>query len=157
VSELIECVLKELKYADHLQKNYSDWESRWENVRELITFATDVVSGSTNMGEAADTEGEPGVFSGQENVQRDEAVAASVSQAVEQDTAKNDTSRPVIDLTEDEFDGEVLPDQAEVYVKPCSRVHELTSYSVSPLCDFFCRTPHSLRMRWLKMRNQSQR
>jgi hypothetical protein len=137
VSELIECVLKELNYADHLQKNYPDWESRWENVRELITFATDVVPASTNTGEVANTEGEPGAFTGQENVPSEEAVAASTSQAVEEETAKakkdNVTSREVIDLTEDEFDEEVLPDQAEVYVKPCSGIRELTSYSASPL------------------------
>lgn len=79
------------------------------------------------MGEAVDTEGEPGVFAGQENVQREEAVAASASQAVVQETAqvKNNTvsSRVMIDLTEDEFDEEVLPDQVEVYVKLCSRIH----------------------------------
>ena len=31
----------ELDYADHLQKTQTEWESRWENVRELITFATE--------------------------------------------------------------------------------------------------------------------
>jgi hypothetical protein len=41
VAALIQELLTELNYADHLQKSQPDWESRWENVRELITFATE--------------------------------------------------------------------------------------------------------------------
>lgn len=29
-------------YEDHLRKTQQDWESRWENVQELITFASEV-------------------------------------------------------------------------------------------------------------------
>jgi hypothetical protein len=137
LSELIECVLKELSYAEHLQRNYPDWESRWENVRELITFAMDVVPASTNMGEVANTEGEPRVFTEQENALREEAVAARASQAFEQEIAKvkenSVASQAVIDLTEDEVDEEVVPDRAEVYVKPCWRIPKLTNYSASHL------------------------
>ncbi|KAL0574734.1 ATP-dependent DNA helicase srs2 [Marasmius crinis-equi] len=31
-----------IEYEDHLKKTQPDWESRWENVQELITFASDV-------------------------------------------------------------------------------------------------------------------
>lgn len=44
---MLEKLLTELGYADHLQKSYPDWESRWENVRELITFATESKEGGT--------------------------------------------------------------------------------------------------------------
>jgi DNA helicase-2/ATP-dependent DNA helicase PcrA len=29
-------------YEDHLRKTQPDWESRWENVQELITFASEI-------------------------------------------------------------------------------------------------------------------
>jgi hypothetical protein len=29
-------------YEDHLKKTQPDWESRWENVQELINFASEV-------------------------------------------------------------------------------------------------------------------
>jgi hypothetical protein len=41
---LIRELLTELEYAEHLKKAYPDWESRWENVQELITFATEAPS-----------------------------------------------------------------------------------------------------------------
>jgi len=31
-----------VQYEEHLKKTQSDWESRWENVQELVTFASDV-------------------------------------------------------------------------------------------------------------------
>lgn len=31
-----------VEYEDHLRKTQPDWESRWENVQELITFAGEV-------------------------------------------------------------------------------------------------------------------
>jgi DNA helicase-2/ATP-dependent DNA helicase PcrA len=37
-----------LEYQDHLRKTQPDWESRWENVQELITFASEVEVGSAN-------------------------------------------------------------------------------------------------------------
>jgi len=58
VAALIQELLTELKYADHLQKTQPDWESRWENVRELITFATEVaapVPDTAVTGENADS------------------------------------------------------------------------------------------------------
>lgn len=36
-----------LNYEDHLKKTQQDWESRWENVQELITFASEVESEAT--------------------------------------------------------------------------------------------------------------
>ncbi|KIM27560.1 hypothetical protein M408DRAFT_24487 [Serendipita vermifera MAFF 305830] len=41
VASLIRELLMQLDYAEHLKKTQPDWESRWENVRELITFATE--------------------------------------------------------------------------------------------------------------------
>ncbi|KAG8816563.1 hypothetical protein FRC17_000283, partial [Serendipita sp. 399] len=41
VHTLIQELVTELNYADHLMKTQPDWETRWENVRELITFATE--------------------------------------------------------------------------------------------------------------------
>lgn len=31
-----------MDYESHLKKTQADWESRWENVQELITFASEV-------------------------------------------------------------------------------------------------------------------
>lgn len=31
-----------MDYQDHLRKTQPDWETRWENVKELITFAKEV-------------------------------------------------------------------------------------------------------------------
>ncbi|KAF9267802.1 UvrD-helicase-domain-containing protein [Marasmius fiardii PR-910] len=39
---LIRKLYEDINYEDHLKKTQSDWESRWENVQELITFASDV-------------------------------------------------------------------------------------------------------------------
>ncbi|KAK0500348.1 P-loop containing nucleoside triphosphate hydrolase protein [Armillaria luteobubalina] len=39
---LIRKLLKCISYEEHLQKTQQEWETRWENVQELITFASDV-------------------------------------------------------------------------------------------------------------------
>ncbi|KAJ3820348.1 P-loop containing nucleoside triphosphate hydrolase protein [Lentinula raphanica] len=44
-SDLIRRLVELIGYEDHLRKTQPDWESRWENVQELITFASDVQSG----------------------------------------------------------------------------------------------------------------
>lgn len=31
-----------IDYEEHLKKTQQDWQSRWENVQELITFASDI-------------------------------------------------------------------------------------------------------------------
>jgi DNA helicase-2/ATP-dependent DNA helicase PcrA len=31
-----------IEYENHLKRTQPEWESRWENVQELITFASDV-------------------------------------------------------------------------------------------------------------------
>ncbi len=41
-SSLIRSLLKLIAYEEHLRKTQPDWDIRWENVRELITFASDV-------------------------------------------------------------------------------------------------------------------
>ncbi|KAJ4477215.1 P-loop containing nucleoside triphosphate hydrolase protein [Lentinula aciculospora] len=43
-SDLIRRLVELIDYEDHLRKTQPDWESRWENVQELITFASDVQS-----------------------------------------------------------------------------------------------------------------
>jgi len=41
-SDLIRRLLELTDYEAHLKKNQADWESRWENVQELLTFAGEV-------------------------------------------------------------------------------------------------------------------
>lgn len=41
-SSLIRSLLNLVGYEEHLRKTHPDWDVRWENVRELITFASDV-------------------------------------------------------------------------------------------------------------------
>lgn len=41
---MIRKLVRLLEYEDHLRKTQQDWESRWENVQELITFASEVES-----------------------------------------------------------------------------------------------------------------
>jgi DNA helicase II / ATP-dependent DNA helicase PcrA len=41
VPDLLKELLKELEYQEHLRRTHQDWESRWENVNELISFATE--------------------------------------------------------------------------------------------------------------------
>ena len=41
-SDLIHQLLDLVQYQDHLRKTQQDWETRWENVKELITFAKEV-------------------------------------------------------------------------------------------------------------------
>ncbi|KAJ3997410.1 P-loop containing nucleoside triphosphate hydrolase protein [Lentinula boryana] len=43
-SDLIRRLVELIDYEGHLRKTQPDWESRWENVQELITFASDVQS-----------------------------------------------------------------------------------------------------------------
>ncbi|OBZ72374.1 ATP-dependent DNA helicase PcrA [Grifola frondosa] len=44
-SKLIRCLLALVKYEDHLRKTQPDWQSRWDNVLELINFASEVEGG----------------------------------------------------------------------------------------------------------------
>lgn len=38
IGKLVELI----KYEEHLKKTQQDWQSRWENVQELITFASEI-------------------------------------------------------------------------------------------------------------------
>lgn len=53
-ANLIRRLLEMTKYEDHLKKTYEDAEDRWENVGELITFATelegDIAAASFDVG-----------------------------------------------------------------------------------------------------------
>lgn len=41
-SAIIQKLLDLIEYENHLRKTEQDWDTRWENVQELITFASDV-------------------------------------------------------------------------------------------------------------------
>jgi DNA helicase-2/ATP-dependent DNA helicase PcrA len=43
---LIRKLLELIHYESHLRKTQQDWETRWENVKELITFASEVEAGA---------------------------------------------------------------------------------------------------------------
>ncbi|KAH8806837.1 P-loop containing nucleoside triphosphate hydrolase protein [Flagelloscypha sp. PMI_526] len=50
--DLIRRLLDLIEYEAHLRKTQQDWESRWENVQELITFASEVdISGDMAVDE----------------------------------------------------------------------------------------------------------
>ncbi|KIY44056.1 P-loop containing nucleoside triphosphate hydrolase protein [Fistulina hepatica ATCC 64428] len=40
-ADLLKCLLTSIDYEAHLRKTQPDWESRWENVQELVSFAAD--------------------------------------------------------------------------------------------------------------------
>jgi hypothetical protein len=42
VHNLVQFVLDETSYEEHLKRTQKDFESRWENVQELINFATQI-------------------------------------------------------------------------------------------------------------------
>lgn len=42
-----------LEYEDYLRRTQPDWESRWENVQELITFASEVEVGEVDEQETS--------------------------------------------------------------------------------------------------------
>ena len=44
-SKLIRALLDLVKYGEHLRKTQPDHDSRWDNVQELINFATEVENG----------------------------------------------------------------------------------------------------------------
>jgi DNA helicase-2/ATP-dependent DNA helicase PcrA len=39
---MIRKLVELIKYEEHLRKTQQDWQSRWENVQELITFASEI-------------------------------------------------------------------------------------------------------------------
>jgi DNA helicase-2/ATP-dependent DNA helicase PcrA len=43
---LVRKLLDLINYESHLKKTQQDWETRWENVKELITFASEVETGT---------------------------------------------------------------------------------------------------------------
>ncbi|KAF5327158.1 hypothetical protein D9619_004893 [Psilocybe cf. subviscida] len=45
-SEMIRKLLTMIDYEEYLRKTQQDWDSRWENVQELITFASESEDGS---------------------------------------------------------------------------------------------------------------
>jgi DNA helicase-2/ATP-dependent DNA helicase PcrA len=87
VAALIQELLTELNYADHLQKTQTEWESRWENVRELITFATEAST--------VDTKGvAPTVESQATATDTELAVQPAIVNEAESDPHFDDTDSP---------------------------------------------------------------
>ena len=41
-SKLIQSLLELIKYGEHLRRTQPEYESRWDNVQELINFASEV-------------------------------------------------------------------------------------------------------------------
>ncbi|CAA7266986.1 unnamed protein product [Cyclocybe aegerita] len=59
-SEMIRKLLDLINYEDYLKKSQQDWESRWENVKELITFASEVeTEGPKHDFSVIDADGNP--------------------------------------------------------------------------------------------------
>jgi DNA helicase-2/ATP-dependent DNA helicase PcrA len=50
--DLLNRLLELIEYENHLKKSQNDCETRWENVKELITFASEVVTDSSLEEEA---------------------------------------------------------------------------------------------------------
>ncbi|KAL9714067.1 ATP-dependent DNA helicase srs2 [Leucoagaricus gongylophorus] len=40
--DLIRKLLQRIDYQQYLRRTQSDWDSRWQNVEELITFASEI-------------------------------------------------------------------------------------------------------------------
>ncbi|KAH7925501.1 UvrD-helicase-domain-containing protein [Leucogyrophana mollusca] len=47
-SDLIQHLLELIGYGEHLKKTQPDWDTRWENVQELISFASEATADSVN-------------------------------------------------------------------------------------------------------------
>ncbi|KAE9400182.1 UvrD-helicase-domain-containing protein [Gymnopus androsaceus JB14] len=58
-SDLIHRLVELISYEEHLRKTQPDWDTRWENVQELITFASDVQSDLQDSPSTVETQ-EPG-------------------------------------------------------------------------------------------------
>ena len=101
-ANLIRRLLELVKYETYLQKTQEDWESRWENVKELINFASEM-------------ESDLGVQSFD----------------IEDPESQSHEADEWHDVGEDEYDEEELDDLgfAEVKAKPAEKV---TTNSVEP-------------------------
>lgn len=48
-AQLIAKLLERIGYQEHLKKSQPDWDTRWENVQELISFASDATADASNV------------------------------------------------------------------------------------------------------------
>ncbi|KIK45214.1 hypothetical protein CY34DRAFT_78359 [Suillus luteus UH-Slu-Lm8-n1] len=48
-AQLIAKLLERIDYQEHLKKSQPDWDTRWENVQELISFASDATADASNV------------------------------------------------------------------------------------------------------------
>ncbi|KAH0585176.1 hypothetical protein H2248_008432 [Termitomyces sp. 'cryptogamus'] len=58
-ADLIRRLVDLVGFEDHLKKTQPDWEGRWENVKELITFATEIATNITAVAEQTVTNEDP--------------------------------------------------------------------------------------------------
>jgi len=48
-AQLINKLIELIGYEEHLKKSQPDWDTRWENVQELINFASDATADASNV------------------------------------------------------------------------------------------------------------
>lgn len=56
-ADLIRQILELVNFEGHLRKTGPDWESKWENVQELITFASELEAPVTGVSSPSTDEG----------------------------------------------------------------------------------------------------
>jgi DNA helicase-2/ATP-dependent DNA helicase PcrA len=39
IADIIKYLIEAIEYEEHLKKSQKEWETRWENIQELINFA----------------------------------------------------------------------------------------------------------------------
>ena len=54
--DIVKRLIELIEYQDHLKKHNDDWESRWDNVDELVNFASEFecISSSSDVAKAQD-------------------------------------------------------------------------------------------------------
>ncbi|RXW21277.1 hypothetical protein EST38_g4588 [Candolleomyces aberdarensis] len=84
-SDLIHQLLDLTQYQDHLRRTQQDWETRWENVKELITFAKEV-EGQNSRDSAMHTEQDDLALDGNVSPLRQFLQTSMLSSAGDNDT-----------------------------------------------------------------------
>ncbi|KAF8638307.1 hypothetical protein AX17_002327 [Amanita inopinata Kibby_2008] len=86
-ADILRRLIELIDYMDHLRKTQLDWETRWENVQELITFASEVDVDGLDTGPSKQS---------QETPLRLFLQASSLSSEGDNDTADNAEGRVTI-------------------------------------------------------------
>ncbi|KZT33110.1 P-loop containing nucleoside triphosphate hydrolase protein [Sistotremastrum suecicum HHB10207 ss-3] len=94
VPDLIRHIITATRYEDHLRKTQPDWDTRWENVQELINYAQQFDQDPEDIVELPSVEGEDGA---QETPLRLFLQASMLSTDTESDDDRNkDTNKVVL-------------------------------------------------------------